>query len=116
MPCYLEPHNPGDHLHLVADQLHLVAEQLRLANLLTAAYTLGSSEATAALRINIGAGDAPVYRLRPEIADLLGLTPDDGVVDAEIHCEGCQCPPAPCPDCGSTDVLSARHIVDCPGQ
>ena len=92
-----------------------LVEQQRLANLLQASYTLGSGEALSALRVNIGDGDAPKYRLRPEIAALLDLTPDDGIVDAEIHCAGCQCPPDPCPYCGSTDVLSAVHLVDCPG-
>lgn len=90
-------------------------DQARLANLLQASYTIGSGEALSALRVNLGDAEAPKYRLRPEVAALLDLMPDDDVVDAEIHCEGCQCPPAPCPYCGSTDVLSAVHLVDCPG-
>ena len=115
-------------------------EQMRIGNLLAAADVLKSGEALAALRTNEGTNDAPRYRLRPEIRDalvdahptvlptphsILGqpgavrvcLRGDvealDDVVDAEIHCAGCQCPPDPCPRCGASDVLSAVHILDC---
>ena len=105
----------ADAISALVEAQTAAVDQARLANLLQASYTLGSGEALSALRVNIGDGDAPKYRLRPEIAALLDLTPNDGIVDAEIHCAGCQCPPAPCPYCGSTDVLSAVHLVDCPG-
>lgn len=52
--------------------------QARLANLIQASYTIGSSEALDALRVNIGSEDEPVYLLRAEVAELLDL---DVVVD-----------------------------------
>lgn len=71
--------------------LRQIAEQLRIMNLLIAAQPpLSSSEALTALRVNQGSGDAPKWRLRPDIAAAL-LEEVDPVVDAEIHCPNCDC-------------------------
>ena len=64
-------------------------EQMRIGNLLAAADVLKSGEALAALRTNEGSGEAPAYRLRPEIRDALMGAPVDDVVDAEVHCSDC---------------------------
>ncbi len=51
-----------------------------------------------------------------EVAQLRAvLDPDDGVIDAEVHCAGCACPPVGCPRCGSDDWSAGLHLLgeDC---